>query len=56
MRKLVVFNSISLDGYFTDARNDMSWAHGTDDDEWNAFVAENAGGDGQLLFAGLLTK
>jgi len=27
MRKLNMFNSVSLDGYFTDASNDMSWAH-----------------------------
>ena len=27
MRKLTVFNNVSLDGYFTDAQGDMSWAH-----------------------------
>ena len=27
MRKLIVFNNITLDGYFTDKNNDMSWAH-----------------------------
>ncbi|CAL4865889.1 putative protein YyaP [Asticcacaulis sp. MM231] len=50
MRTLSVFNNISLDGYFTDARNDMSWAHGTDDADFNAFVAGNASGDGVLVF------
>lgn len=49
MRRLVVFNSESLDGYFTDANNDMSWAH-TDDPEWNEFSAENAKGGGVLVF------
>lgn len=49
MRKLVVFNNISLDGYFTDQNNDMSWAH-RDDPEFNAFTAENASGEGVLLF------
>jgi dihydrofolate reductase len=49
MPKLSVFNSVSLDGYFTDAHGDMSWAH-RQDDEWNAFAAENAGGGGVLLF------
>jgi dihydrofolate reductase len=49
MPKLVVFNSISLDGFFTDANGDMSWAH-RDDPEFNAFVAENAKGGGRLLF------
>ena len=51
MRKLLVFNQLSLDGYFTDRNGDISWAHGgSDDPEWNAFVAENAKGGGQLLF------
>jgi len=51
MRKLIVFENVSLDGYFTDARNDMSWAHrDSDDPEWKAFTAENAGGESQLLF------
>ena len=49
MRKLTVFNSMTLDGYFTDENNDMSWAHKMDA-EWNAFVAENAKGGGVLLF------
>jgi dihydrofolate reductase len=49
MRKLAVFNQVSLDGYIADARGDMSWAH-KNDPEWNAFAAENAGGDGVLLF------
>ncbi len=51
MRKLLVFNQLSLDGYFTDRNGDISWAHrGSDDPEWNAFVAENAKGGGELLF------
>lgn len=51
MRKLGVFESISLDGYFTDARNDMSWAHaGSDDPEFAAFTAGNAKGGGTLVF------
>jgi dihydrofolate reductase len=49
MRKLLVFNSVTLDGYFTDANGDMSWAH-KNDPEWNAFVGENAKGGGTLLF------
>jgi dihydrofolate reductase len=51
MRKLIVFNNVSLDGYFAGENGDISWAHsGNDDAEWNAFVAENASGGGQLLF------
>ena len=49
MRKLIVFNHVSLDGYFTDRNGDMSWAHKRDS-EWNAFVAQNAAGRSQLLF------
>lgn len=51
MRKLIVFNHISLDGYFTGENGDFRWAHtGNDDPEYAAFVAGNASGDGQLLF------
>jgi dihydrofolate reductase len=49
MRKLIVFNNVTLDGYFVDTNGDMSWAHRSDP-EWNAFVAENAKGGGLLLF------
>jgi dihydrofolate reductase len=49
MPKLVAYNAMSLDGYFTDANGDMSWAH-KQDPEWQAFVSENASGGGQLLF------
>jgi dihydrofolate reductase len=49
MRKLIVFNSVSLDGYFTDDHGDMSWAHQRDA-EWGAFVSENASGGGELVF------
>ncbi|MFO7537822.1 MAG: dihydrofolate reductase family protein [Chloroflexota bacterium] len=51
MRKLVVFNTVTLDGYFTGENGDISWAHtDSQDAEWNDFVAGNAGGDGLLLF------
>ena len=49
MPKLVSYNMVSLDAYFTDANGDMSWAH-KKDPEWQAFVSENASGGGQLLF------
>jgi dihydrofolate reductase len=48
MRKLVVFNSTSLDGFIADANGDMSWAH-KQDEEWNSFVAGNARSDGVLV-------
>lgn len=51
MRKLIVFNHISLDGYFTDENGDMSFARNNkQDDEWDAFVAGNASGGGILVF------
>jgi dihydrofolate reductase len=49
MRKLVVFNQVTLDGYIADINGDMSWAH-KQDAEWNTFVQENASGGGELLF------
>ena len=51
MRKLRVFESISVDGYFCDAGGGMSWAHaGSDDAEFAAWVGGNASGGGELLF------
>ncbi|MEW6642292.1 MAG: dihydrofolate reductase family protein [Pseudomonadota bacterium] len=49
MRRLTVFNNVTLDGYFTSAEGDMSWAH-RHDPEFNAFVQDNARGGGVLLF------
>lgn len=51
MRKLIVFNQVSLDGYFTDSKGDMSFARkDTGDAEWNTFVSGNASGGGALVF------
>lgn len=51
MPRLVVFNQMTLDGYFAGANGDISWAHKDPDDaEWNVFVAGNASGGGRLLF------
>jgi len=48
--KLQVFESISVDGYFTDPRGDLSWAHaGTEDPEFDDWVGNNASGGGALL-------
>ncbi len=50
-RKLRVFESISVDGYFTDARGEIGWAHvGQDDPEFASFVGGNASSGGELLF------
>jgi dihydrofolate reductase len=49
-RPLAVFNNVSLDGYFTGPNGELDWAHrSAPDPEFDAFVAENAGGDGTLL-------
>ena len=51
MRKLRVFESISVDGYFTDANGDISWAHaGREDAEFADWVGGNASSGGELLF------
>lgn len=51
MRKLHVFNNVSLDGYFTDANNDYSWTHeGANDPEMAQFTKDNAQGANALVF------
>jgi dihydrofolate reductase len=51
MRRLAVFNQVSLDGYFSGIDGDISWLNkGARDAEWDAFVAGNAQGDSLLLF------
>ncbi len=49
MRKVIVFNQVSLDGFFTDESGDMSWAH-KQDPEWLEFVNGNAQGGGEALY------
>lgn len=50
MPRLVVFENVTLDGYFSGVNGDISWAHKDQKDaEWDAFVAENASGGGRLL-------
>ena len=50
MRRLVVFQQMSLDGYFTDSNGDMTWAKQGNDEEFNAFTTENAKSGGLLIF------
>jgi dihydrofolate reductase len=51
MRKLIVFNNVTLDGCFVDAASSMNWARaGMDDPEYAAFVSENASNEGALVF------
>lgn len=50
MHRLVVFNSVTIDGYFSGTNGDISWSKANQDDEFRAFVAENAQGGGVLVF------
>ncbi len=51
MRRLTVFNQVSLDGFFSDVNGDMSFAHkDREDEEWSSFVAGNAEAGGVLVF------
>ena len=51
MRTLRVFNSVSLDGYYTDADNDYGWAHkGANDPDLAEFTRGNAQGENALVF------
>lgn len=48
MRKIVVFNLISLDGYFARENGDIDW-HNVDD-EFNNFAVEHTAEFGTLIF------
>ena len=51
MRRLAAFDNVTLDGFFTGPGGDFRWAHaGSDDAEYQAFVAGNASGGGVLVF------
>jgi len=51
MRKLGVFESISIDGYFKSTDGDVSWSHrAAQDAEFDKFIADNASSGGELLF------
>lgn len=51
MRKVSVFNNVSLDGYYTDPNNDYLWAHeGGNDPELIEFTKSNARGENALVF------
>lgn len=50
MQRLIVFNLVSLDGYFVDAHGSMNWAKMNRDKEFNEFVEGNASGKGALVF------
>jgi dihydrofolate reductase len=49
MRKLSVFNNVSLDGYIADGQGGMRWAS-RQDPQWNEFAAQNSQGEAVLVF------
>ena len=56
MRKLTVFNSISLDGFFTDEHDDLTWVHEYGADrEYGAWINDNAKSGGGVLAFGRKT-
>ncbi len=50
MRRLIVSNNVSLDGYFAGKNGDISWFKGKMDPEFTEFVLQNAISGGALLF------
>jgi dihydrofolate reductase len=51
MRRLIVFNQLTVDGYFSGTNGDISWAYRPDKDaEFDAFVSGNAKTGGVLVF------
>ncbi|MEO6568744.1 MAG: dihydrofolate reductase family protein [Opitutaceae bacterium] len=50
MNRLIVFNAVTVDGYFVGPNGDMNWAHDKNDAEWTKFTENNAKGDCVLVF------
>jgi dihydrofolate reductase len=49
MARLVVFNSVTLDGYFTDQNGEIGWAFAPDE-ELDALAEQNLGPAGMMVF------
>ena len=49
MRKMIVFNNVTVDGYYSSLDGDMTWAHKFDP-EWMEFTNDNAKGSATLGF------
>ncbi len=55
MRKLSVFNHVTVDGFICDLENDMSFAHENSDEQWESFSAHNVQGGSSALLMGRVT-
>jgi dihydrofolate reductase len=55
MRKVTVFNHVTLDGFICDLQNDMSFAHENSDEQWESFSAHNVQGAHATLLMGRVT-
>jgi dihydrofolate reductase len=55
MRQLAVFNNVTLDGFFTDTKNNMNLFHSENDPEWQNFATENASARNATLLFGRKT-
>lgn len=49
MRKLTVFNNVTLDGYFSGKNGDISWAKAHEDPEFQEFTEESAKSGGMIV-------
>jgi dihydrofolate reductase len=50
MRRLMMFNNVTLDGFFTDRKGSTQWAHERQDEELKEFTSSNASQEGALVF------
>jgi dihydrofolate reductase len=50
MQRVIVFNSVTIDGYFSGVNGDISWAKVQQDAEFREFTAQNAKAGGVLVF------
>jgi dihydrofolate reductase len=55
MRKLSVFNHVTIDGFICDLENDMSFAHENTDAQWEAYSEHNVAGAHPTILMGRVT-
>jgi dihydrofolate reductase len=55
MRKLSVFNHVTIDGFICDLENDMSFAHENSDAQWESFSEQNVAGAHPTMLMGRVT-